>query len=348
MRDITRLAGVLILFSTILAACMTNPSPASNPEDLNSTAAQLDATVTKPLISTPTATVTATPLPSPTSTPTPTPKPSILAADNLNLVKVVRSRFRDGSGYIHIYMRVVSPDLTMAAVWGCYLGEENSSTCTEPYLALLDMESGKERFFLDPLTTIVEVMQFSPDGNTLAIAGCHTPIYYYGAYGTSCTEPRVWLVDTNTGEITHELKSFASAARSLVFSPDGSRLYTSVLYLKKYSYTDSSIRIWDVFSGEKIGEIHPDITNCTEVYLDITPDGRYLITRYNQACAGGSQVKWWDLVNPSQRAVAGFTGVRFAVSPDSTKIALLESYDISSSTSMIFNRASASLPFPPA
>ncbi len=101
----------------------------------------------------------------------------------------------------------------------------------------------------------------------LAISGCHTPIAYYGEYDTTCIEPQVWLVDTNTGEITHKLKGYNSIVESMVFSPDGKTLYTGIFYFKKENYPDSTIRVWDVASGEKFKEIQPDIENCNRVLL---------------------------------------------------------------------------------
>ena len=123
---------------------------------------------------------------------------------------------------------------------------------------------------LEPLTTVVSDFEFSPDGKILAISGCHTPIAYYGEYDTTCTEPQVWLVDTNTGEITHKLKGYNSIVESMVFSPDGKTLYTGIFYFKKENYPDSTIRVWDVASGEKIKEIQPDIENCNRVLLQLT------------------------------------------------------------------------------
>lgn len=323
MRVSKRLISLLILISTLLAACRANSPADLREEQVASSPTPEEATPTAEILLTSTPLPTATPVPSPT----PTPLPEIIEKETLPLVQVVSYNYLDTGELTEIKRKVVSSETRLAAVWGCYLGKGSISTCEKPLLAIMDVDSGKKLFELEPLTTIVEVMQFSPDNRILAIAGCHTPIYYYGEPDTSCTEPRVWMVDTTTGEITYELKRFSSAAKSLVFSPDGSRLYTSVFYFKKINYTDNSIRIWDVASGDEIGEIHPDITNCTQVTLGITPDGHYLITRYVQVCTGELQIKWWNLVNPSQRAVAGSPGYRFAVSPDSTKIAILESPD---------------------
>ncbi len=323
MKPSPRSVFVLLVTCVVLVACGGNPGTV-----MDEVPSQQSTTTNVPTATLPAApTLAPTSIPSPSPTATLPPLPEVIAKDTLSNLQVVRAGWLDAGLDTETKTRVVSPDARLMAVWGCYRDTENTSVCALPLVAILDMETGRKLFELEALTTIVEVMQFSPDGSVLALAGCHTPIAYYGSPETSCTEPRVWLVDTSTGEITHELKSFASAAVSLVFSPDGSKLYTSVFYFKRINYSDNSIRIWDVASGEELGEIHPDIINCTEVHLGISPDGHYLVTRYYQACTGSQQVKWWDLVNPSSRAVAGYPGVRFAVSPDSTKLAVLEDWE---------------------
>jgi WD40 repeat protein len=221
----------------------------------------------------------------------------------------------------------ISPDKRFLVAWGCTYQEGSNDVCEKPLILLFDLETGKVIHKLEPLTTIVSDFEFSPDGKILAVAGCHTPIAYYGEYDTTCTEPRVWLVDTKTGEITHELKGYNSIVESMVFSPDGNTLYTGIFYFKKENYSDSTIRVWDVASGEKIKEIQPDIENCNRVLLQISPNGQYLITQYNNPCSGKRTTKWWDMENPSTRAVSGYQGIYSIVSPDSTKIAIMESFD---------------------
>lgn len=324
MRVSKRLISLLILISTLLAACQAN-SPADLQEEQSaSSPTPEEATPTEEILPTSTPVPTATPVPSPT--PTPPPKQESIAKDTLARLQIIRSGNLETGLNSRGMNWALSPDTRMMAVWGCYYGSESTSTCERPLLAIQDMDTGKKIHELEPLTTIIEMMRFSPDGSVLALAGCHTPIAYYGQPETTCTKPRAWLVDTSTGEITHELKDFASIVTGMVFSLDGSLLYTSVSYFKKAGYTDSTIRIWDVVSGEEVDEIHPDITNCTDVSLGMTPDGQYLVTHYKQPCSASDQVKWWDLVNPSSRAVAGYPGVLYAISPDSTKIAVLESW----------------------
>ena len=145
----------------------------------------------------------------------------------------------------------ISPDKRLLAAWGCTYQEGSNGVCESPLILIYDMDTGKVIHNLEPLTTVVSDFEFSPDGNILAISGCHTPIAYYGEYDTTCTEPQVWLVDTNTGEITHKLKGYNSIVESMVFSPDGKTLYTGIFYFKKENYPDSTIRVWDVASGRK-------------------------------------------------------------------------------------------------
>ncbi len=242
-------------------------------------------------------------------------------------LQVVRAYMLYGEETAKFMKNSISPDNRFLAAWGCTYQEGSNGTCESPLILLFDMDTGKVTHELEPLETIVSDFEFSPDGKTLAVAGCHTPIAYYGEYDTICNAPRIWLVDTDSGEITNELKGYNSPVDSMVFSPDGEYLYTGVFYFKKYSFTDSTIRVWDVATGEKIKEIQPDIENCNNVLLGLTQDGRYLTTQYNNECNNQRKIKWWDMENPSSRAVSGYQGYRSTLSPDSSKIAFVENFE---------------------
>jgi len=310
-------ATYLILLGMILAACGAAPQQnMSTPETAASTA-QVESSPTQAL--SPKTTLTAEPSP----TPTLVPLPEVIDNETVSDLNIVRSYFLTTDEYPNFMKSSFSPDLHLLAAWGCT--EDSNSTCEAPIIVLFDMDTSKVIHKLDPLTTIVSGFRFSPDGKTLAIAGCHTPIAYYDQFGTTCTEPRVWLVDTVTGEITHELKGYNSIVESMVFSPDGKTLYTGIFYFKKENYPDSTVRVWDVASGEKIKEIQPAIENCSTIYPGLTPNGRYLITNVYK-CRGEGRTDLWDVENPSSKAINSFQGIRPAVSPDSTKIAVMESF----------------------
>jgi WD40 repeat protein len=316
---------VITLIVVALAACS---SPAANSEDENNIPSPVqpivdqaaEATPTKPALEN-----TQIPSPQPSPTATSTPFPEVITKDTLSSLQINRS-FRLFTGDLaDFFVTEFSADNNLIAAWGC-TRTRGSQACEEPLLVIFDTNSGKVLHKLELLTTVVEEMTFNPDGKTLAIAGCHTPIYAYGQPDTICNAPRVWLVDTSTGEMIRELKGYASPVKSIVFSKDGKILHTGVDYYKKYSFTDSTIRSWDLATGEELGEIQPDINNCTEVRLGISHDGNFLITHYINGCTNSQKIKWWDLQNQSSRAIGGGSGVRYAMSPDSSKIALIESF----------------------
>ena len=308
-----------------LSACNT-PSGQNLADVSTASPTPLDSAI-KPAESAapPTPENTATSLPTFAPTPTEAPLPEIITKDTLSSLQINRS-FRLFTGELaDFYVKEISADNNLIAAWGC-TRTRGSQACEEPLLVIFDTNTGKVLHELEPLTTVVEEMTFSPDGKTLAVAGCHTPIYAYGQPDTICNAPRVWLVDTESGEMIRELKGYASPVKSMVFSKDGNILYTGNDYYKKYSFTDSTIRSWDVATGEELGRIQPDIENCTEVRLGLSPDGNFLITHYINGCVNWQKIKWWDLQNPSSRAVGGGSGIRYAVSPDSSKIAVIESW----------------------
>jgi WD40 repeat protein len=314
-------ATYLLLLGIILAACGAAPQQNTNtPESAGST-------VKVESSSTPAHPPTTTPTAEPSPTPTQVPLPEVIDGKTVSDLQIVRSFLKYPDEPSNLMRSTFSPDQRFAASWGCTLQTESNSTCDAPLLVLFDLDTGKVLHKLEPLTTIVENMRFSPDGETLALAGCHTPIQYYGQPDTTCTEPRVWLVDTATGEITHELIGYSSPVKFMDFSPDGKTLFTGILYSKRDNYPDSTIRVWDVASGKKLSEIQPAITDGTKVTPYLSPDGRYLITHIYNLSNSHGKIDWWDLENPSSKAIYSFQGIQSAISPDSKKIAVMESFD---------------------
>jgi|WetSurMetagenome_2_1015567.scaffolds.fasta_scaffold08457_2 WD40 repeat protein len=311
----------LILLGIILVACSASPQQQTSEPLSAASTVQVESSPTP--ASSPTTTATTEPSPTPTAL----PLPEVIDSNTVPDLQIVRSFMVLNDKPSKFMKRSISPDKRLLAEWGCTYQEGSNGVCESPLILLYNLDTGNVIHNLEPLTTVVSDFEFSPDGNILAISGCHTPIAYYGEYDTTCTEPQVWLVDTNTGEITHKLKGYNSIVESMVFSPDGKKLYTGIFYFKKENYSDSTIRVWDVASGEKIKEIQPDIENCNRVLLQLTPNGQYLITQYNNPCSGKRTTKWWDLENPSTRAVSGYQGISSVVSPDSTKIAVMESFE---------------------
>jgi WD40 repeat protein len=312
---------IVMLLGIILAAC--GAATQQNMSTAESAGSTVQVVSSPTQVPSPTTTPTAEPSP----TPTQVPLPEVIDGNTVSDLQIVRSFLKYPDEPSNLMRTSFSLDQRFAASWGCTYQTDSNSTCAAPLLILFDMNTGKVLQKLEPLTTIVENMRFSPDGVTLALSGCHTPIQYYGQPDTTCTEPRVWLVDTATGEITHELKGYSSPVKFMDFSPDGKTLYTGILYSKGDNYPDSTIRIWDVASGKKLSEIQPAIADGTKVTPYLSPDGRYLITHLYNLSNGHGKVDWWDLESPSSKAIYSYQGIQSAISPDSKKIAVMESFD---------------------
>jgi WD40 repeat protein len=314
------IATYILFFSIFLAACSTAPQQSMSTPESAVSSVQVVSSPTQ--VSSPMNTSTA----EPSSTPTQVPLPEVIDGKTVSDLQIVRSFSLYTDEPFKIMKKTTSVDQRFAAAWGCTFQSDTNSTCAAPLLVLFDMNTGKVLFKMEPLTTIIKYMRFSPDGKTLALSGCHTPIQYYEQPDTTCIEPRVWLINTETGEITHELKGYNSIVEGMIFSPDGKTLYTGITYLKTDNYPDSTIRVWDVPSGNELPEMQPAVENCNKVTPYFSPSGKYLITHIYNSCNGQGKIDWWNMENPTTKAIHSFQGIASSVSPDSTKIAVMESF----------------------
>jgi DNA-binding beta-propeller fold protein YncE len=177
---------------------------------------------------------------------------------------------------------------------------------------------------LESRSPVIEVLKFSPDGRYLAAAGCDRTLVLYGQPETICDNPRAWLVDTTTGKLLFEMKGYTSNLTSMVFSPDGTKLFTSVIFSRNAGKGDYSIHIYDVPTGTVIATLDPPIQTSSSYmfYLDISPDGRYLVTDALKRGDYASFVEWWDVQDPAQpRQVATLHySYPHSLSPDSSQI----------------------------
>ncbi len=188
----------------------------------------------------------------------------------------------------------ISPDGRLAAVGGCE-PEEDGICYTLTVLRLIEIDTGKTLFNLEPLAPVIDLLAFSPDGTALAIAACDLPLYLVGEMETICDGRRLWTVDTATGEILHKFGDFHSRITSLIWSPDGTRLYSGVEFYKKYDFVDNEISIFDTATGERLGIVEPEVGNCSEQFIDVSPDGQFLVLDLAADCAYPSFVQWWDV-----------------------------------------------------
>jgi len=304
----------------LLAACggSTTPPPApatGQPSPVAPTAqgALVDAT---PTVLTPTDAPASTPTPTPTTVSTPEPI-TIEIADRFQVIRETYSP----ETQMKAFSLAVSPDGRLAAIGGCE-PEEDGNCYTLTVLRLIEVDTGETLFNLEPLAPVIDSLLFNPDGSALAISGCDLPLYLVGAMDTICDGRRLWTVDTATGEVLHELGDFHSRITSLVWSPDGTRLYSGVEFYKKYDFVDNEITIFDATTGKRLGIVEPEVGNCSEQYIDLSPDGRFLILDLAADCAYPSFVQWWDVQDPA-RPVSLHQEVparQHRLSPDGTQI----------------------------
>lgn len=315
----TRMTRIVpfVLIAAFIAGCGFSTVPA--PQD----AAPGDATATPPgVTSTSGASLDATPaLPSPTPTATSMPAPEPIGFDNASQLQII-SEYEDFDSRWEPISHALSPDGRFAAVAGCLLEGDDDKCHGTTFFRLFDVHNGAA--LLDPeyLSPAIEVLAFSPDGSVLAAAGCDISLWIYGELDTLCDLPRVWLIDTASGEMIAELTGYTSHVTDFAFSPDGATLFTSVIYLRNLGDGDHVIRAYDAHSGEKLSTTETGMINCTKMFLDMSPDGRYLVGNVTSPCEAQSFVAWWDVRDPSHPSLAGNVPSygRSQVSPDSTQI----------------------------
>jgi hypothetical protein len=258
----------------------------------------------------------------PTLEPTVTPKPVSLNIDTAPTFQTIRESYYDG-GEGKGFASSLSPDARLVAFAGCENG--SSSYCTKSVFRLIDADTGQMIRDLESLSPVIEVLIFSPDGKVLAAAGCDITLALYGEVDTICDKPRAWLVDPNTGKMLYEMKGYQSNVTSMVFSLDGTKLYTSVIFSRNSGKGDYSIHIYDVATGKVVNTLVPQIESWLNLSftLSLSPDGRYLITdAVDLGDYYSSFVEWWDVQDPAHpRSVAkvGYA-TPFSVNPENTRL----------------------------
>lgn len=230
---------IAISAGLLLAACGGSSVPTAAPDAANATSAPEIVAVAPGIASTPTDFPAATPAATPTATPTAIPTPEPIKIDIADRFQVIRESYSP-EPTMKTFVLQVSPDGRMAAVGGCE-PEEDGICYTLTVLRLIEIDTGGTLFNLEPLAPVIDLLAFSPDGTALAITACDLPLYLVGERETICDGRRLWTVDTATGEVVHELGDFHSRITSLVWSPDGSRLYSGVEFLKQYDFRKSVV-----------------------------------------------------------------------------------------------------------
>lgn len=316
--------------SMFLAACGGSPLSSGVPDATEPTiapAVETEAPGISPTASTATSAPNTTPTNAPTATPTAIPTPEVVTIDIADRFQVLRESY-SLEPQMKLFVLEISPDGYLAAVGGCE-PEEDGNCYTRTVLRLVDVDTAETLFNLEPLAPVIDLFAFSPDGTALAIAACDLPLYLVGERETICDGRRLWTVDTATGEMLHEFGDFHSRITSLAWSPDGTRLYSGVEFYKKYDFVDNEISIFDTATGERLGIIEPEVGNCSEQYIDVSPDGRFLVLDLAADCAYPSFVQWWDVSDPGRpRSVHQEVPASYhRLSPDGTRLLTVNTLD---------------------
>jgi len=143
----------------------------------------------------------------------------------------------------------------------------------------------------------VELLDFSPDGRTLASIGRH-----------------VMFIDAETGKLLHELKLSGYAANSIAFSHDGTVLAAGT--------STGQVRLWDTKTLQLKDTFQ--ITRWSIYGVAISPDGGTVAS-----CAADGTVQLWDIKAKKRLRTLGEKGDRMgslAFSPDGQRLAALGRY----------------------
>jgi hypothetical protein len=174
----------------LLAACGGPSVPTATAGTAIAPATEAELTAIPPSSSAPTDAPTDAPSATPTATSTPLPTPGAITIDVADRFQVIREIYSPELS-MKTFVLAVSPDARMAAVGGCE-PEADGSCYTRTVLRLIDIDTGATLFNLEPLAPVIDVLAFSPDGSSLAIAACDLPLYLVGEMDTICDGRRLW------------------------------------------------------------------------------------------------------------------------------------------------------------
>jgi WD40 repeat protein len=322
-----------LFFLLLLTACAlrSTPPPATDAPLLPTYSPTADFTATDTLPPLPTD--TATPAPLPTSTPT--PRPVIHSGNAGRLTRINQLQHPD------VRSLMFSPDSTslliasgdpsrgnfLATLWWPALNQKvdfASATATVWDAAfspdgrwvayVFDNPTNTTRGYVTDIATKTQIasllgdgtsesVAFSPDGRRLALGGIDASL-----------NGILWVYDTSTWEMVSTFPVKGQNVLALVFSPDGSILYSSG--------TDGSIRVWNMSDGTLLAHFSnkPQANS-----IALSPDGSLLASIYcskseTYGCSKGGVTIWRV---PDGKMLISFSDIAHAVafSPDGSLLA---------------------------
>jgi len=248
--------------------------------------------------------------------------------------------------YGHTYCVAFSPDgRWLASGAGDWLESPDPEHPGRPEVKIWEVSTGREVQSWAAGDMDIVGLAFSPDGQTLAVAGGalmarpgrnrpgelslydpssgdkirtlrgHTGPLTGVAFShegrrlaTSSLDQTARIWDADTGEELHQLRGHRDWVRGIAFHPDGSRLASAG--------ADGLVKIWDTQSGEEVMTLRGHTQAVASVAF--SPDGRRLVS------TGSDQtLKVWDPVHEADGPrYTGHTGpvVALAFSPDGQTI----------------------------
>lgn len=154
----------------------------------------------------------------------------------------------------------VSPDGRYLACGG---QTKQLNNTTETQIVIWDLETGEVHKTISGNRGAITGLDFSPDSQHLLAAASGGTMH-------------IWSIDPN--DDAPQLTLAVSATR-LTYHPDGDRFASA--------HVDGKVRIWDVKTGERIGELEGARTTLTS--LAYSPDGKRMIV-----CGDDTAVTLWD------------------------------------------------------
>lgn len=319
---------VICCIFLILAACA--PKPTALPATATSAPVTFTSTVAASATDTPTPLPTDTATVPPTATVSPTPRLAIHSGDASRLVRINQLTHPD------VRSLVFFPDSTWLLI-------ASGNTSRGNFLASLWWPDQNQKYDLASAVGIVWEAAFSPDGRWVAYAidnqsnsirgyvvdlasktqlatllgdgtayslalspdGTRLALGGLGAYPNGA----IWIYDTKTWEMINNFPVTGQVVDDLVFSPDGTILYSSG--------NDGAIRAWNTADGTLVSYF---TFKAQANRIALSPDGSLLASTYctkndPDGCTKGGVVIWHV---PDGKMLKTFNDIALSVafSPD--------------------------------